>query len=258
MKIYCYSDELNDDFEKKDKPLKPLPENYKYYKDNGLSKILTFIIYNVIARPFAFLYVKIRFHHKVVNRKTLKSVKGGGMLYINHTLMAGDAFIPNVLDFSRNNYILTGDRASSLSLMLPLMRSLGAIPVTAGGTVGLRKTSECVKKRMEEGALVTVYPEAHVWPYYTKVRDFSPASLKFAIDNSVPCFAVTNCYLKRKFGKTPKVVTYIDGPFYPDETLKKSESARDLKRRVYGAMKSRAETCSEYSVNLYVKKEAAE
>ena len=52
------------------------------------------------------------------------------------------------------------------------------------------------------------------------------------------CF--TNTYQKRKFSKTPRIVTYVDGPFFPDESLDRKEKQADLRNRVYKAMCERS------------------
>ena len=62
----------------------------------------------------------------------------------------------------------------------------------------------------------------------------------YPIKCGVPVFAFTNTYQKRRFSKKPRIVTYIDGPFYPDETLPFSLRRKDLRDRVHGAMCERA------------------
>lgn len=111
-----------------------------------------------------------------------------------------------------------------------------------------------IEKRIKEGASITIYPEAHVWPYYTKIRNFSHVSMKFPTITNAPVFAVTNCFQKRKLIKTPKIITYIDGPFYPDSTLSVNENAIALKEKVYYAMVKRCEENSTYSYHNYVLK----
>ncbi|MGN1234955.1 MAG: hypothetical protein ACI4U2_03130, partial [Christensenellaceae bacterium] len=53
-----------------------------------------------------------------------------------------------------------------------------------------------------------------------------------------------------------KTTVYVDGPFFPDETLPKSEQKAKLRDEVYRAMAARSE-CSTYSKNRYVKREEA-
>ena len=71
-------------------------------------------------------------------------------------------------------------------------------------------------------------------------------------------FAMTTCYQKRKIGSFPKTVTFIDGPFYPDESLPMAERKKVLRDQCYNAMKDRAEKNSTYEYIAYRKKEDGE
>ena len=70
-------------------------------------------------------------------------------------------------------------------------------------------------------------------------------------------FAFTDCYKKRRFGKRPRIVTYVDGPFFPDPKLNARDQAQALRDQVYGAMVARAEKESTYCVINYVKRTEA-
>lgn len=38
----------------------------------------------------------------------------------------------------------------------------------------MRSFLDAIRTRIEEGSFIMVYPEAHIWPYYTGIRDFPP------------------------------------------------------------------------------------
>ncbi len=48
---------------------------------------------------------------------------------------------------------------------------LGALPVP-DSISEYKKFSKAYKKRISDGHPVVIYPEAHVWPYYTGIRPF--------------------------------------------------------------------------------------
>lgn len=101
-----------------------------------------------------------------------------------------------------------------------------------------------------------IYPEAHIWPYYTDIRNFKPDSFMYPVENNKPVFCFTNVYKKRKFSKRPKVVTYVDGPFYPYDDLSKRENMEMLRDNVYNAMKKRIVSNPVYKYKyIYIKKE---
>ena len=106
---------------------------------------------------------------------------------------------------------------------------------------------ETVKEQVEEiGKKITakkcvmIYPEAHIWPYYTGIRPFRELSFRYPVQYQTPVFCLTNTYQKRRFSKRPRIVTYIDGPFYPDGTLSMKQQKQKLRDEVYERMKERA------------------
>lgn len=252
--IIYYEDELGDDFGTCVKKIKPLPKKYKYSSNNIFFKFFCFLVYRMILRPFAWLYLKIRFLHKIENKKVLKKLKSGFFIYGNHATIIGDAFIPNILTFKKRNYIITGEQANSLTPILAVLKALGALPLT-DNLQQKKELFKAMKEKLNEGASITIYPEAHVWPYYTDIRPYGNESFKYAVKLNVPVIAMTNCFQKRRIRKRPKIVTYIDGPFYPKEELSTAENAQYLRDMVYTAMKERAKEYSTYKYFNYKKKE---
>ncbi len=248
-----YYDELNDDFANKIKHVKPLPKRYKIYSKNPFFLLFNFIMYWIIVRPIAFFYMKFRFHYKIRNKKILKNLKHQGyLIFANHTLIMGDAFSLNLVDLRRRNYIVTGEETNSLKKILPLLRSLGLLPVTKD----LKRNKELIaaikyitKKKKNT---VTIFPEAHIWPYYTDIRNFRFESFKYAVLLDIPVVTLTNCYSKKKHGKRPKITGYLAGPFYPDKTLNKKDAAIKLRNDAYSSMKENKKYSS-YSYYNYVR-----
>ncbi len=100
---------------------------------------------------------------------------------------------------------------------------------------------DILKKRISKGQSITIYPEAHIWPYYTKIRPFKSVSFAYPVELSVPVFCITNTYQKcgRKNNKI-KIVSYIDGPFYADSNLPKVKQKKELRDKVYNQMVERS------------------
>ena len=204
--------------------------------------------------PFAFFYNKIKFRHKVVNRSCLKECKDVGyFMYGNHTLMAGDAFIPNMLNQPKKTYtIVHPDNISKkLTRSFILMNGAMPLPSTASAT---KKFIEAVEKRVVEGNVIQIYPEAHIWPYYTKIRPFKAASFRYPVKFGEAVYCFTNTFHKRKFSNKPRVITYVDGPFYPKKELSPKEQEVELRDRVYETMCQRS-ALNSYEFVKYIKKE---
>ena len=130
---------------------------------------------------------------------------------------------------------------------------LGAVPIPSS-IRGMGKYRKGIEKLIEMKHVIAIYPEAHIWPFYTDIRPFGTESFHYPIDLNVPCFSFTNIYIKRTLGiiKMPKVRTYIDGPFYPDINLDKKERIIKLRDEIYSAMKKRVNENPKYEYAKYI------
>lgn len=252
QKIYRFNDPVNNDFAGTNIKTRPLPESYRYIHQDPLWLAAEFILYRMIAQPVATLWVKIGYSQRFVNKKALDAVKDrGGYLYINHTNKLLDAYCPQMLRYDRRTYIVVGVDALSIPGIENIVEMLGAIPV--GSTIPQKEEMrECVFRRAAGGGMIAVYPEAHIWPFYTSIRPLPESSFEFPARDGLPSFAVTNCYQKRRFGSFPKVTTYIDGPFYPDKALSERENRRLLRDMCEKAMRKRAAQYSTYQYVSYI------
>ena len=255
VKKYYYSDPLNDDFAENNIDTKPIPADYVYVPRSPVFNFFAALLYRLIARPATYLFIKIAYHHRFVNKKAIGEIgKQGCFFFGNHTLEAGDAFIPNHMAL-RKNYIVANPDATSIKGIGTIVKMFGAIPLpsTVSGTV---KYKEAISELIDKGKTVTVYPEAHIWPRYTGIRPFRSDSFALPVMCNSPCYSFTNVFLKSKnpLIKRPVVKTYINGPFYPDESLPKRERAVDLRNRVYDSMVREATKQEQYITNIYIDK----
>ena len=88
----------------------------------------------------------------------------------------------------------------------------------------------------------------------TGIRDFPATSMKYPVELDVPSFTLTTTYHRRRFGRKPRTVTYLDGPFYPDHSLPPRARAQTLRDEIYKTMVRRSQE-SDYEYIRYVKKE---
>ena len=255
-KTIYYSDELNDDFASLGIKKKPLGDDFEYIHKNILWNTCSFVIYRMIAQPLVFVFVKVAHRQRFKNRKVLKTArKTGAFIYANHTNMLLDAFVPNIVKLRKRGYILVGPDTTSIPGLKHIVEMVGAIPL--GQTLSENKEMlECINHRIAKNkGFITIYPEAHIWPYYTGIRDFKAGSFSYPCYTDTPVFAMTNCYQKKLIGKHPKVVTFVDGPFYPDKNLPMKERKEKLRKQCYDTMVKRAKENSTYSYIVYEKKD---
>lgn len=239
-KEILYDDELNDEFSLAQITPRKIDESYKYYHKSIFKRITHFFWYRMVFTPIAFFYTKIALHHKVVGRKLLKPYKKKGyFIYGNHTQDIGDAFMPNMLNLPQDFYIIVHANNVSMPFLGKITPSLGALPLPEGMTA-YKNFMSAIEKRIEEKCAIVIYPEAHIWPFYTKIRPFVDTSFAYPIRLGTPTFCFTNTYQKRRFSKKPKIVTYIDGPFFPNTELNAKAQRQDLRNQVYECMCERA------------------
>lgn len=254
-KVIYYQDELNDEFSTTEITPRPIDDNYKYIRDASLfGKLTHWFWLRVVFTPIATFYSKIILRQKIVNKGLLKKFKFTGyFLYGNHTHDLGDALMPHFTNFPKHNYIIVHANNVSMPVLGKLTPHLGALPLP--DTKGAYKSfMSAIDQRIHEKKCVIIYPEAHIWPYYTKIRPFTDVSFTYPTRLDVPSFCFTNTYQKRKLSKKPRVVTYIDGPFYANTDLSPKEQRKHLRDQVYECMVERAKN-SDIEYIKYIKKE---
>ena len=253
QKIIYYKDELNDEFSgPKIIPIK-IDENYKY-KHGKIWNICSYIIQNFLSMPIKVLYNKLKFRLKYVGKEKIKAYKKQGyFIYANHTQQFADTFIPSVAIYPKRNFLIVNPENISVKPFGKLVEMLGAIPVP-GNKTAMKNFLEEIQTKIKNKNTITIYPEAHIWPYYTKIRQFKDVSFKYPVQLNVPVFCMTNTY--QKYGKNQnkiQIVTYIDGPFISNKNLGKKEQQKDLRDRVYNCMVERSKN-SNIEYVQYIKK----
>jgi 1-acyl-sn-glycerol-3-phosphate acyltransferase len=241
MQTIYYKDELNDEFSTADITPRKIDGSYDYSYDGWGKKAERFFWYKVIARPLAWLYLKIRYHHKIVGKELLKKVgQNGYYLYANHTSTDADPFIPSMVAFPKDVYVIVHPNNVSMPVIGKVTPYLGAIPLPDDKEAMKNFMDTLQKISKKEKQVVMIYPEAHIWPYYTGIRPFKDSSFRYPLQYDKPVYCFTNTYQKRKIGKTPQIVTYVDGPFFAPEEMSHKEKRAYLRNQVYEAMCERS------------------
>lgn len=238
-KVMYYQDPSTDDFGPELKKVKKITRDYKYRRSSFLYIIISFIVYRLIMMPIAFIYTKGIRRIKIYNKSLLKkSKKEGIIIYANHTHAVSDAFAPNIALWPRNVSMVTNAANVSLPVLGKITPSLGALPLPEDYKASKNFVSE-IERRLKKKHALLIYPEAKLWPYYTKIRPFGNESFSYAYKFNTPVYTLTTVYKTSKRNKL-KTVLYIDGPFYIDLTLDKKEGITVLRDQVYNAMSERS------------------
>lgn len=254
-KIFYYKDELNDDFGQlqfKQTEIK----NHKY-KKNFIFKFFSSILYFIIAKPLVFIYTKIIFLQSFKNKKILRKEKGGAFFYINHTSAQYDATIPSMFKLFKMNYVIVQKSSVKMPIVGRLVELLGGVPLSSN-LEQAKDFYSFIFDTVKDKKTITFYPEAHVWPFYNGVRNYSDASFYFPAKTGNPVYAITNCLKKRKLSHLPRVTTFIDGPFYKKDNLSIKENMAYLKDECLNAMMKRIKENTTYDYYKYIKIEDGE
>ncbi|MGN0728163.1 lysophospholipid acyltransferase family protein [Treponema sp.] len=238
--VIYYHDELNDEFAFDNISPRKIGADYIYIRNSIWKKFTRFFWYRIVALPAAALYLKIFWRHKIVNKKAIgQSGKNAFFIYGNHTHNICDALIPTFVAFPRSTYVIVHPNNISMPVLGRITPSLGAVPLP-DDSASARNFMACIETLVGQKRAVAVYPEAHIWPFYTKIRPFASDSFRYPVQYKVPSFCFTNVYTKRIFSKKPRITTYIDGPFFPEQGLSAREQRESLRNKIFSAMTERA------------------
>ncbi|HPY79379.1 MAG: lysophospholipid acyltransferase family protein [Bacilli bacterium] len=251
-KTIYYSDPLNEDFGPTPHNLKKITGNYRYNRDNIFIRFFDFLTYRFILTPIAFIYTKLIARIKLANKHLLKDLKKEGVIvYANHTHAQADAFGPPVHFFPKKVTLVTNSANVSLPILGNLTKAWGAFPLPEDYTASKRFVKEFALRLKRKGVVI-IYPEAHLWPFYTGIRPFTHNNFAYSVKFNVKSYALTSTYQKSKKGKLKRIV-YLDGPFTVDEKLSSKDASVKLRDAIYEVMKKRSKL-STYEKIRYVKR----
>ena len=235
QKVIYYEDELNDEFSEAVIVPRVIDENYKY-KRGKLWNVFSWLVQNILSLPIKF-YGMHMYKIKYVGKEKFKACKKTGyFIYGNHTQAFGDTFIPSMANYPKRNFFIVNPENISMKGSGWIIELLGAIPVP-GNIKATKNFVDRVEEHINKKHSITIYPEAHIWPYYTKIRPFKSVSFKYPVKMKKPIFCFVNTY--QRYGKNNnkvRIVNYVEGPFYPDETLSPKEAQEKLRNEIYDAM----------------------
>ena len=240
LKLITLADELNEEFSTAKIEPRKIDEKYKYIHKNPIWNVCSFLVQQYLSVPIKILYSKCKFHIRYIGKEKLKKYKNKGyFVYVNHTQPFADTFIPSNPIYPKRNFFIVNPENVSMKFIGNFVQMLGAIPIP-GNKEAMKNFLNVIEENIRKKHSITIYPEAHIWPYYTKIRPFKSVSFKYPIELDKPVFCITNTYQKRGKNKV-KITSYIDGPFFVNKDLEtKQEQKKDLRNRVYNQMVERS------------------
>lgn len=261
-RIIYYQDPLKDDFANNDIQTKSIDNDkkFRYVHTNIFWRIGSFLVYYCVAIPVLTL-ISIFVHPvRVKNRQALKFIRRNPVfLYGNHTHWS-DAFMPNIkISIPKRTHVIANPDVVSIKGIKNLVQMLGAMPI-ATTVRGTKNFLEAIDYRHKNGSVILIYPEAHIWPFYTDIRPFTDTSFFYPVKLDAPVVAFVKTYKKRRFDqrnlRQPIGEITISQPFYPDISLPRKAAQAKLRDEVYAWMVKVAHQKDNYAYIHYIQKPA--
>ena len=255
-KTIYYKDELNDDFDDVGVHHYDIPENYEYIRKNPFKIFFGGLLYYCIGKPFLGLYCL--FHGiRVENRRNLKRLKGKGYYIYAHHVAIADVYKYMALVVNRRLEVVAYANALSIPVVKHMIKSCGFTPLPSEDDQNnWKKFHEGLKYYIEHKHAVLIFPEAHIWPYYTKIRPFKSASFYYPAVGNTPVVPMVTVWRGKKGSKRPPRQTIVIGkPIFPDPELSLNENKEYLRDACYEQMTRIAEKYDQPEYIKYIKVE---
>lgn len=258
-----YYNDFSDNFVKTRNQEKTVPENYRFIKKNLIARFLGLVLFGVL-KIVAFIYGKIWLGLKIEGKSKLRAyvrdTKKGYYVYANHTLALGDVFNPALYSPVHPYYVCDSSNLG-IPILGPILPLVGALPIPES-IRGKKRLFDAISTRAKQKKAIVIYPEAHLWPYYTEIRPFETSAFSFPVRDELPVFTAATTFKARKGHRRPRITIFIDGPFYPKTDEKDFSSERALLKakaaslhdQAYTSLKSRAKLSTEKYI-IYKKRE---
>jgi len=260
-RVIVYRDPLHDDFAGTNIRAIPVDAKFPFVHRSRVWNTAAWLLYYVIAVPIVAAVCKVHLGLRFQNRRALRKVgRTGYFLYGNHTRYL-DAFLPSMAAWPRRGYVVASADAVSLPCLKNVTQMLGVIPIPTGFS-GMREFLAAVSLRCRQRQCVALFPEAHIWPFYTGIRPFTDVSFRYPVKENVPAVAMVTTYRKRKglfrLAKAPAMTVTFSEPMWPDASLPPKKAQEELRDRVFAFMEEKAADPGNVAYIRYVPAEEKE
>lgn len=251
QKIRYYTDELIDDFGNPNHTRADVFHSFNY-KRGGFPGFFDNMFYYCFAVPY--LAMQARFcGYRIVGKNNLKMLKHyvktnkkGFFVMQNHAGIF-DVIENLMLGYPYRVNTVGNSDPLSMPVIRHLVRSLGFVPLPTN-IKDLPAFQEILRFYVVDQCQgVSIFPEAHLWPGYTGVRNFKRSSFRYPARFQCPVLPVFCQRRPRsKFVKflhlRPRVTVYAGSLIYPDANLDFKQNEKIMGDACYNFMKTITET----------------
>lgn len=253
-KVIYWKDENKDDFDEVGLKRPEVPQGYKYKRTNPFNNFISGLFYHGVAKPCLGLYCFFK-GIRYKGKKNLKKLEGRGAFIMSNHVAITDVFkFQSYVFFNKRRVNITGyPDTLTMPIVRNLARALGYLPIPlAGDLKNMVAMVDSFKFYLEKRQFILIYPEAHIWPYYTKIRNFHVGAFNYPAKLEAPVLPIVTTWRKSKFCKKPKQTIYILEPIFPDPNKTASENKDYLHEATLEAMKKCADSVSQYEYIKYI------
>lgn len=229
-----------------DPPTYPLmPDQIDYLNKKLSSKIKTFFA-NKLGSKFYENMIKNKqlIIKEVKGLENLKILKGGTIFTCNHFNMCDNYAIYKALKPYLKKKMLwkvirEGNYTNSPKPFSFFFQNCNTLPLSSN-TQTMRKLIIAIKRLLQKGENILIYPEQAMWWNYKKPRPFKPGAFSFAVSSNVPVVPMfitmtDSDHLEENGFYTQEYTIHILKPIYPQENLTKQENIEYIKNENYNA-----------------------
>ena len=224
-----------------------IDRNYEYVSKDIIFNTFSDILYYLIAYPILKVLTKIVYDLKIEGRENIDFLEKGAISVSNHVLFLDCAMVGLAWGLKRV-YYTTLEGSFKIPFVRKLIKLLRAMPIPEK-----IKNREYFIKAIEEilnnGNFVHFYPEASLFPYYKKIRNFKNGAFSIAVKNDVPIVPMVFTFrepkgIRKIFKKKKDVTLKILKPVtIKEEGLNQKQKEELLKNKVHTMMEDVVKGC---------------
>ena len=224
-----------------------IDRNYEYVSKDIIFNTFSDVLYYLIAYPILKVLTKIVYDLKIEGRENIDFLEKGAISVSNHVLFLDCAMVGLAWGLKRV-YYTTLEGSFKIPFVRKLIKLLRAMPIPEK-----IKNREYFLKAVDEvlsnGDYVHFYPEAALFPYYKKIRNFKNGAFSIAVKNNVPIVPMVFTFREpkgiRKIFKKKKDVTLkiLKQVTIKEEGLNQKQKEELLKNKVHTMMEDVVKGC---------------
>lgn len=210
--------------------LKPGDVDYLYKKHRFKNKLGVFF-----GNCLRF-YARHHFKTKVYDIDNAKSIKGGAIITLNHfdPLDSGCATeVKNLLNKKKKLYIVIKENNYTCfkGILGYMFKYCDTLPLSSNIHT-MKEFNAALKKVLDEGNYVLIYPEQAMWPGYIKPRPLKSGAYYYAVKFNVPIIPLFTTFTPLK-KDTKQYHVHVLNPIIPNIDINIKEEASNMMMNNY-------------------------